>query len=71
MICDDTFVNVWYPFLEEYQRRQRLDAVFFRFIQIGNFHERYVVLIAIVVDVLQLAEDLLALFLILVVCQER
>lgn len=71
MICDDTFVNVWYPFLEEYQRRQRLDAVFLRFIQIGNFHERYVVLIAIVVDVLQLAEDLLALFLILVVCQER
>lgn len=66
---ENTFVHVWYPSLEEHQCRQSVDAVFLRFVQVVNLHERNVMLIAIVVDVLQFRKDLLALLLILVVCQ--
>lgn len=61
---------MWYLFFEEYQRRQRLDAVFLGFIEVGNLHERYVMLIAVIIDVLQFTKDLLALLLILIICEK-
>lgn len=61
---------MWYLLFEEYQRRQRLDAVFLGFIEIGNLHERYVMLIAVIIDVLQFTKDLLALLLILIICEK-
>lgn len=63
-----TVVNVRYSSLKEYQSRKRVDTIFLRFFQVADFHESYVVLVTIVVDVLQLAQHLLALFLILVIC---
>lgn len=61
---------MWNLFFEEYQRRQRLDAVFLGFIEVGNLHERYVMLIAVIIDVLQFTKDLLALLLILIICEK-
>lgn len=61
---------MWYLLFEEYQRRQRLDAVFLGFIEVGNLHERYVMLIAVIIDVLQFTKDLLALLLILIICEK-
>ena len=63
----NTFVHVWYPFLEEYQCRQRIYSVLLGFLYIGNLHKRYIMLITVVIDVLQFTKDLLALLLIFVI----
>lgn len=65
-----TFVYVWYLLFEEYKGGQGLDPVFLGFIEVGNLHERYVMLIAVIIDVLQFTKDLLALLLILVICEK-
>ena len=67
----NTFVHVWYPFLEEYQCRQRIDSVLLGFLYVGNFHERYIMLVTVVIDVLQFTKDFLALLLILVIYLKR
>lgn len=56
-----------YSSLEEHQSGKRVNAVLLRLIQIANFHKGYIVLVAIVVDILQFAQHLLALLLILVI----
>lgn len=64
-----TIVHVRYLPFEKHQAGKAVYAVLLRFVQVTDFHESYVVLIAVVVDVLQLAQHLLTLLLILVVCR--
>lgn len=63
-----TVVNVRYSPFEEDQCGERVYAVFLRLFHIANFYESYIVLVAIVVYVFQLAQHLLTLLLILVIC---
>lgn len=57
--------------LEEYQCRQTVNAVLLRLFGVANLHERYVLLVAVVVDVLQFAQNLLTLLLVLVICPKE
>jgi len=47
-----TIVNVWYLSFKKHQSGKCVYAIFFCFIQVADFHEGYVVLITVVIDVL-------------------
>lgn len=68
LVLQIPFVIRRYSLLEVQETRYLVDSVFFRFVDVVNFHENYPQLVALVVDVLQLAQDALRFPIVVVVC---